>query len=409
MATVQLLYPMGGLGTRFADTGISVPKPLIEVDGQPMIFKAVSSFEKLFEGYSDKDTGSSKTPHAKEIKKGKEAVTVRVIFVVQHEHEVTFGLRTKLQDFFEKRYNCCCYVYSETPEADPVQKRMLARRGTSVASPPIGKCIEGRGNLEVSFVMMHAATRGAAETCLLAKYAISPLDPIVVMDCDLYVYSSAYNKLLFTLAQRSIILKKMACQSSSSLIDEKEKNEPKTDMAAVSVDDELKDLRGILVFFNSKSPRYSYAAVENLNLKCAKDVLGPMAAAAMEASGQVAPNPEIIGGKVTRTAEKCPISSCSLIGAYGFAKGEYFIRAAEKLLEQPINLSTGLKEYYISLLYNFLLDPEFEVSSEVDDLPGKVKENHNSVYVIAVPREEYHSFGTPEELRNYVEGSTSSL
>jgi NDP-sugar pyrophosphorylase family protein len=45
MTTLQVLIPMGGLGTRFRKVGIATPKPLIEVDGLPMFQRALRSFE----------------------------------------------------------------------------------------------------------------------------------------------------------------------------------------------------------------------------------------------------------------------------------------------------------------------------------------------------------------------------
>jgi NDP-sugar pyrophosphorylase family protein len=45
MATLQVLMPMGGLGTRFRKVGVTTPKPLIEVDGGPMFQRALRSFE----------------------------------------------------------------------------------------------------------------------------------------------------------------------------------------------------------------------------------------------------------------------------------------------------------------------------------------------------------------------------
>ncbi|SEO70361.1 glycosyltransferase family 2 protein [Trujillonella endophytica] len=42
-ATLQVLMPMGGLGTRFRKVGIATPKPLIEVDGGPMFQRALRS------------------------------------------------------------------------------------------------------------------------------------------------------------------------------------------------------------------------------------------------------------------------------------------------------------------------------------------------------------------------------
>jgi NDP-sugar pyrophosphorylase family protein len=43
MATLQVLMPMGGLGTRFRKVGVLTPKPLIEVDGLPMFQRALRS------------------------------------------------------------------------------------------------------------------------------------------------------------------------------------------------------------------------------------------------------------------------------------------------------------------------------------------------------------------------------
>jgi NDP-sugar pyrophosphorylase family protein len=45
MATLQVLMPMGGLGTRFRKVGITTPKPLIDVVGVPMFQRALQSFE----------------------------------------------------------------------------------------------------------------------------------------------------------------------------------------------------------------------------------------------------------------------------------------------------------------------------------------------------------------------------
>lgn len=45
MATLQVLMPMGGLGTRFRKVGVTTPKPLIEVDGGPMFQRALRSFD----------------------------------------------------------------------------------------------------------------------------------------------------------------------------------------------------------------------------------------------------------------------------------------------------------------------------------------------------------------------------
>ncbi len=105
---------------------------------------------------------------------------------------------------------------------------------------------------------------------------------------------------------------------------------------------------GALVSFESQEPRYSYAAIDN-------------------------------DSNVTKTAEKEVISSHALCGAYFFASGFRFKQVAHQLLND-----TEFKkpEYYVSLLYNYLL-----------------KEGEK---VQLATMEEYYSYGTPEELKRYI-------
>lgn len=105
---------------------------------------------------------------------------------------------------------------------------------------------------------------------------------------------------------------------------------------------------GALVSFESDSSRYSYAEVD-------------------------------AEGRVLRTAEKEPISSHALCGAYFFGSGKVFKRIAHQLLDDGTH---GKAEFYVSLLYNYLL------------AEGKV--------VRLAPMEEYYSYGTPEELKHYL-------
>ena len=105
---------------------------------------------------------------------------------------------------------------------------------------------------------------------------------------------------------------------------------------------------GALVSFESDNPRYSYALVDD-------------------------------GGRVLRTAEKEPISNHALCGAYFFGSGKDFKRIAHQLLDDGTH---GKAEFYVSLLYNYLLTE------------GKI--------VRLATMEEYYSYGTPEELKNYL-------
>lgn len=117
------------------------------------------------------------------------------------------------------------------------------------------------------------------------------------------------------------------------------------DILSHSVDDSE---GGALVSFESDQPRYSYAEVGE-------------------------------DGFVVRTAEKEVISNNALCGAYFFSTGKRFKEIAHKLLDEP---EFKKPEYYVSLLYNYML-AEGE----------KVK---------LAPMEEYYSYGTPEELKRYL-------
>lgn len=105
---------------------------------------------------------------------------------------------------------------------------------------------------------------------------------------------------------------------------------------------------GALVSFESNEPRYSYAALGE-------------------------------DGFVARTAEKEVISNHALCGAYFFASGRRFKQIAHLLLAEP---AFTKPEYYVSLLFNYLLK--------------------DGEKVWLAPREEYYSYGTPEELKRYL-------
>lgn len=107
------------------------------------------------------------------------------------------------------------------------------------------------------------------------------------------------------------------------------------------------NIGGMLLSFKSDDKRYSYAEVKN--------------------------------GLVVRTAEKNVISNNALVGAYYFNTPYDFINAAQKLIDH--NKLSDIREYYVSLLYNYLIKDNRAVKIfEVDSL---------------------YSFGTPEELARY--------
>ncbi len=105
---------------------------------------------------------------------------------------------------------------------------------------------------------------------------------------------------------------------------------------------------GALVSFDSNEPKYSYAELDE-------------------------------NGNVIRTAEKEVISNHALCGAYFFASGKEFKEVAHRLLNEPVMLKP---EFYVSLLYNYLLAKGDTVK--------------------LATMEDYRSYGTPEELKRYL-------
>lgn len=105
---------------------------------------------------------------------------------------------------------------------------------------------------------------------------------------------------------------------------------------------------GALVSFESQEAKYSYAQLDENGLVC-------------------------------RTAEKEVISNHALCGAYFFSTGRRFKEIAHQLLNEP---EFKKPEYYVSLLYNYMLT--------------------NGEKVQLAPMEEYYSYGTPEELQKYL-------
>lgn len=170
-----------------------------------------------------------------------------------------------------------------------------------------------------NIISVEKTTRGAVETCMMAKEFIKDEEGILVLDCDLEFKSTQFDRLV--------------TESLSQPIRQ-------TD-------------GGVLVAFRSSNPRYSYALTNSQN-------------------------------SVIKTAEKEVISENALAGAYFFSKAESFLTAAEHLLAKD---KIEKPEYYVSLLYNTMIQ--------------------NGETVKLANTNQYHSFGTPEELMNYNLASTN--
>ena len=167
---------------------------------------------------------------------------------------------------------------------------------------------------EAKIFSVQQTTRGAVETCLMAERVIDDNDAVLVMDCDLEFRSKQFTENI---------------------------------KAALSKSGEAAE-GGALVSFESDSPKYSYAEIDDNSI-------------------------------VLRTAEKEVISSHALCGAYFFSSGKRFKQIAHQLMNEQ---NFTKPEYYISLLYNYLIAAGEKVH--------------------LAPMEEYYSYGTPEELKRYL-------
>lgn len=109
--------------------------------------------------------------------------------------------------------------------------------------------------------------------------------------------------------------------------------------------------KGMLLTFESTDPRYSYVKVDE-------------------------------NGTATETAEKIAISNHAILGGYFFSSGLLFKKLAHQFVDAP--LPDGLKEYYMSHLFNILLKGGDQVQ--------------------IAPVDKKYIFGTPEELMLYLDG-----
>lgn len=88
----------------------------------------------------------------------------------------------------------------------------------------------------------------------------------------------------------------------------------------------------------------------------------------------------IKNGKVTKLAEKNPISSSALVGLHYWKNGKDFVSSAERLVADALDLG---KESYVSLTYNYLINDGKSI------IPYFIKPN------------QYVSLGTPRDIEIY--------
>lgn len=123
MKALQVIMPMAGRGKRYLEAGYEVPKPLIEVRGEPMFRQALRSIQDI-------------------------GIPVDYRFVVLREHCEKFDIEEKIR-----------------------------------AQIPAAK-----------ITVLKDVTRGAAETVSLGLDGADACAPLLIMDCDLYFQSAAFQE-----------------------------------------------------------------------------------------------------------------------------------------------------------------------------------------------------------------------
>ena len=163
-------------------------------------------------------------------------------------------------------------------------------------------------------VILDSVTRGAAESCLTAKNKLDPDSPLMIANCDqiLEWNQDDFKSWFFS-----------------------------------------KDLDGVIMTFDSQSPKNSYAEIDDNGLVC-------------------------------RTVEKQVISTHATNGIYFWKRAQDFISAAEEMIAQDFKTNN---EFYVAPAYNFNIA-----------LGQKI-----GVYKI----KKHWPVGTPEDLTLYLDNLSS--
>lgn len=90
-------------------------------------------------------------------------------------------------------------------------------------------------------------------------------------------------------------------------------------------------------------------------------------------------------GRITEVAEKRPISNIATAGIYYFKKGEYFVNAAEKMINKNLRVNN---EFYVAPTYNEMIKEGKKIFS----------------YSIA----EMRGLGTPEDVQKFIQSPAFS-
>lgn len=135
---MKIVVPMAGRGTRYSQLknvhkDFAVPKPMINILGEPMIFWAISSFHSFLQK-NDNDMN-------------KPVKMSDLIFICLREHDRDFGIANFLEGLFSK---------------------------------------------DVHIIFTEKVTRGPAETAMLCKPFVDPEESVIFSDSDHHFDATSY-------------------------------------------------------------------------------------------------------------------------------------------------------------------------------------------------------------------------
>ena len=162
---VNILVPMAGKGSRFANAGFVQPKPLIDVAGKPMISWVIDNVN------------------------APGVIEARFIFLVLREHEKQYGRTASLKSLVKSGSVADANVKGDA-NADADDN---ANDNAKFNANDTAYAATTTTTTSVEVVYVDEVTEGAACTCLLARGLIDDETPLFIANSDQFVEWSAVD------------------------------------------------------------------------------------------------------------------------------------------------------------------------------------------------------------------------
>jgi len=168
-----ILIPMAGNGTRFSTAGYKLPKPLIDVDGKPMIERVVNCFNSIDADY---------------------------IFIVQQNHIDNYDIDKRLESI---KPNSTIVSTGAGVTEGAACTILLATKFINNDRPLI---VVNSDNLVEWKVDLNEFTESNSDGLILTHYATEPIWSFVKLDDSGYVSEVAEKKPISSLATSGVYI-----------------------------------------------------------------------------------------------------------------------------------------------------------------------------------------------------------